>query len=241
MIKLIAFDLGETLINYKGLSLDWSSHYEKALRYACDNLSIVCNDSMISNASLILLKYNTRINPRSEEVSAQFIFSGILKILKSGGEGNEPFVEKFFEYFQRESEPEDSALELLRYLKNQKIKTAVLTDVPYGMPKEFVLKDLKSLDGFIDLTVTSEEVGFRKPETIGLTSIMNHFQTLAAETIYVGNERKDIEMADTLGVFSVLLKKGGVIPDWGQQKSISKLIEIKSLFYSAGVKFTPRL
>jgi len=70
MIKLIAFDLGETLVNYKGLALDWSSHYNKALKYACDGLSIVYDDTLISEASSILLKYNTRINPR-EEVSAQ--------------------------------------------------------------------------------------------------------------------------------------------------------------------------
>jgi putative hydrolase of the HAD superfamily len=229
MIKLIVFDLGETLINYKSVPLNWSSHYSKALEYAFECSRIPFTNKLIDDASSILLKYNTRVNPRRKEISAEVIFEEILNEIEQ--ENKKYFMEKFFEYFQRETEIENTALDLLPFLKADGIKTAVLTDVPYGMPKKIVQKDLTALYGYLDLVLTSVEVEFRKPETIGLEIIMNKFNANETETIYVGNEKKDMELANAIGVFSVLLKGSGETPDWEQKKTISKLLEIKLLLH----------
>jgi putative hydrolase of the HAD superfamily len=228
--KLFVFDLGETLINYKGVSLNWSTFYNDALRLASKACNITYNENTLAEARQILLEYNTRINPRIEEVSADVIFSKIISLFKIPGTSLKLFIEKFFEYFQREAEPENTALELLLYLKQNNINTAVLTDVPYGMPKYLVEKDLGVLKQYIDLLVTSVDIGFRKPSPQGLEFILNHFGVKSGETIFVGNEKKDIETAKEMDVYSVLLNRESDPPEWGQDRTISKLIDIKNYF-----------
>ncbi len=227
MIKLVIFDLGETLIFYNGLALDWSSHYEKVLRAVCKMLSIELDDIKIKQIISILYKYNTRVNPRTNEVSANQIFNEALSSANIDAGYLNSFIKEFFKYFQRKTEPEETAVELLTYLKESKVNTAVLTDVPYGMPKELVMEYLKPLHKHLDAVLTSVEVGYRKPLALGLQMLLEKFNCKNSETIYIGNEKKDIELAKGVGVFSVLMNANKETLDWGQDKTISKLIELR--------------
>ena len=234
-LKLVVFDLGETLINYKDVPLNWSAHYNNALQLACKVCNIAYNENTLAEACQILLKYNTRINPRIKEVSANVIFNEIISLFNIPETSLELFVEIFFEYFQREAEPEETSVELLCYLKKKNIKTAVLTDVPYGMPKYLVEKDLSALRPYIDLLVTSVDIGLRKPMPKGLEFILNHFKISPDETIFIGNEKKDIETANSMNIYSVLLSLEKNPPQWKQRKSIKELIELKSLLHEKGL------
>lgn len=229
MIKLVIFDLGETLIFYNGLALDWSSHYEKVLRTVCNKFSIELDDKKIKQIISILYKYNTRVNPRTNEVSANQIFNEALSSANIDAGCLDSFIKEYFKYFQRKAEPEVTANKLLASFKKKNIKTAVLTDVPYGMPKELVMEDLKPLHKYFDAVLTSVEVGSRKPTTGGLQLILKKFSCKQTETVYVGNEKKDIEMANKLGVFSVLINNNNRLHNWGQKRTISRLIELKEL------------
>ncbi|MBN2626568.1 MAG: hypothetical protein JXA95_07875 [Spirochaetales bacterium] len=120
--KLLIFDLGNTLVRYRGVSLNWSEHYEKALSEALSQQGIGYTDKRMDSAKDIPMFYNTRINFRTFEIE------------------------------------EGETLEMLRAMGH---KTAVLTDVPYGMPKTFVMDDLGELSGSIDYVLTSCEVGHR--------------------------------------------------------------------------------
>jgi len=229
MIKLVVFDLGETLIFYKGLALNWSEHYCCALEKSFQELSFKTDSEKIKQASSILSKYNTRNNPRTEEISSYKIFSEILSALNLDTNLIDPFTKEFFKYFQRKTEPEETAIELLSILKEKNIFTAVLTDVPYGMPKDLVLEDLKPVSNYIDFVLTSVEVGKRKPSTAGIKIILNKFSCASSETLMVGNEKKDIDTAISAGLIPVLLSKDESIKDWGQHKTISKLIDLFQL------------
>ncbi len=229
MIKLVIFDLGETLIFYKDLSLDWSAHYENAVKTAAENSSLQLSSSQLYEASKILLKYNTRINPRINEIPAEIIFNEILNALDINKYFLTSFIESFFKYFQRKAVPEETVAELLSFLKAKNITTAILTDVPYGMPKYLVMKDLGSLADKIDFVLTSSEVGFRKPSVTGINFLLSKFNCNAKETIMVGNEKKDIKTANTAGVFSILISKEKSVQTFGQAKTINKLSEIKNL------------
>ncbi len=227
MIKLVIFDLGETLIFYNDFPLDWSSHYETALKTVCNNLSIGFDETKIKTASSILYKYNTRVNPRTTEVSSDQIFLEIFREANIDEVYLDSFIKEFFKYFQRKAEPEKTALELLTFLKQKNINIAVLTDVPYGMPKDLVMEDLKPLNSYIDFVLTSVEAGTRKPSTAGHQMLLDRFDCKNSEAVYVGNEKKDIDMAKNAGVFSVLIDSDGKTPDWGQNKTISKLSDLK--------------
>jgi putative hydrolase of the HAD superfamily len=226
MIKLIIFDLGETLIFYKGLPLNWSDHYSRAFENTFNELSIKPDPEIIKIASSILLKYNTRINPRTEEINSNKIFSEILSSINLDINLVDSFTKEFFKYFQRTIEPEETAIELLSALKEKNIFTAVLTDAPYGMPKDLVLKDIKPVSNYIDFVLTSVEVGKRKPSTAGIEIILNKFNCASSEAIMVGNERKDIETAAAARIISILLLKDESRKDWGQTKTISRLIDL---------------
>ena len=43
----------------------------------------------------------------------------------------------------------------------------MLTDVPYGMDREFVLEDCRPIIDHIDVLLTSVDVGYRKPHVEG--------------------------------------------------------------------------
>ncbi len=224
--RLYVFDLGETLVNYRGIPLNWRAHYIDALQFACSAAGIETDERKITRASSELLKYNTRVNPRPEEVAAEIVFEEIFRIFEATDEIKKLLIEKFFEYFQRKTEPEETAEELLDLLKEKKAKIAVLTDVPYGMPKYLVEKDLGKLLTNIDLLVTSVDAGHRKPSTKGLELILQNFGVESSETIFVGNEEKDIETANSLKVYSVLLCQEINPPNWRQSRTIKKLIEL---------------
>ena len=66
----IAFDVGETLIQYEGLALDWSEHYRPALRQALSGTGVTADEDTVASAIEILMFYNTRKNPRVFEVEA---------------------------------------------------------------------------------------------------------------------------------------------------------------------------
>jgi len=221
--------LGETLIFYKDLSLDWAEHYENAFKFAAANSSLELSSSQLHEASNILLKYNKRRNSRINEIPAEIIFNDVLSSINISNNFLNSFIVGFFNYFQRKTEPEETAFELLSFLKRNNIATAVLTDVPYGMPKHLVLKDLESLAGKIDYVLTSSEVGFRKPSVKGIEFLLNKFNCEAKDAIMVGNEKKDVETANAAGVFSILLTKEKLFQNLGQSKTINKLIDIKEL------------
>jgi FMN phosphatase YigB (HAD superfamily) len=85
---------------------------------------------------------------------------------------------------------------------------------------------LKPVSNYIDFALTSVEVGKRKPSTAGIEIILNKFNFTSSETILIGNEKKDIDTAIAAGIIPVLLSKDDSIKDFGQHKTISKLIDL---------------
>ncbi|MDC7222209.1 MAG: HAD-IA family hydrolase [Spirochaetales bacterium] len=223
-MKLIIFDLGNTLIQYEDLSLNWSDHYIRALESGLNRQGISSTPIQMKQALSILSFYNTRENIRTFEVEEGEVLNKVAKVFSAE---EKAMGEDFFGYFQRKTRTEKTAQKSLAELQKRGIKTAVLTDVPYGMPKSFVLDDLKDLRKHLDLILTSCETGFRKPETRGIELIQSHFGTGKEDTCYVGDEQKDILCAQKARITSILISPNP--SDWGQTHSISRIEEILNL------------
>jgi putative hydrolase of the HAD superfamily len=180
-----------------------------------------------------LEEYNTRINPRTAEVSSDVIIGRVLESWGlSASQHLSVATERFFAFFQRQAAIYDDSLTVLETLKRKGISTGILTDVPYGMKKEFVERDLNSvgiLNHYIDVLLTSVDVGHRKPEPMGYVRLAHELGVEPCEMIYVGNERKDIEGANAAGVYSILIAREDEPDKWGQQKSVKSLHEIMQL------------
>lgn len=222
MIKVVAFDVGHTLVNYNN-PLNWASLYRPALSKVSTNCNLDLSDGMIDHAVKILTKYNTRLNYREIEVTSDTIFSEIMAAWNCENINIHVVKVAFYSFFQTNAYPFFEAVETLKALKNKGIKIGVLTDVAYGMDNEFALKDLDMLSTYIDLILTSVDVGYRKPNKEGFLKIVRYFDISPNEMIYVGDEEKDITGANSIGAVSVLINRGDTVKAFNQNHTISSL------------------
>jgi putative hydrolase of the HAD superfamily len=230
-MKAIGFDLGDTLIYYKNVPLNWEKLYSEALLKVVDCCNLVINEKMLFDAEHILAKYNTRLNPRIEEIDANKIFTEILLKWNFNVEKNLVLSQEvFFEFFQKKVSLYDDTIPILAYLKNRNLKIGILTDVPYGMNKQYVNRDIELISEYIELALTSVEVGRRKPCSKGYLELAKFLKVEPYEMIYVGNEEKDIIGANNAGIYSVLINRDDKAIFSGEKLRITSLLELKSLF-----------
>lgn len=229
-MKAIGFDLGHTLIFYEDVPLNWKSLYKEALSNTLQKCGYGDTLERISIGEEILSKYNTRINYREVEVSSDVIFSEIIEKWELSKEILLPnFKTNFFKFFQRNVLLFPETISSLKTLKEIGIKSGILTDVPYGMDKEFVLSDVEPFKEWIDVLLTSVEVGYRKPNVHGYMKLADELGVKPENMIYVGDEPKDILGANNVGMLSVLVERDGSYKDFNQKKTIKDLSELINL------------
>lgn len=229
-MKAIGFDLGHTLVFYEDVPLNWKCLYKEALSNTLLNCGCEETIDRIAVGEEILSKYNTRINYREIEVSSDVIFSEIIGRWKLSKEILLPvFKKNFFMFFQRNVLLFPEAISVLKTLKEMGIKTGILTDVPYGMDKEFVLSDVGPFKELIDVLLTSVDVGYRKPNVQGYIKLADKLGVKPEDMIYVGDEPKDILGANNIGMLSVLIERGSNNSDFNQKKTIKDLKELINL------------
>lgn len=244
----IGFDLGETLLTYAEAPLNWVTLYRPALMKVASALETVVTETQINAAESVLASYNTRLHPRIQEVTSEEIFSQALRTWPVNSvQAREGAIEAFFGFFQQSLRAYDDTLSVLHLLRSRGVSIGILTDVPYGMPREFVRRDLAvtGVAPLIDVLLTSVEVGFRKPAPAGFHRLASALEVDATEMIYVGNEPKDIAGANAAGMASVLIdreKKGARL---GQTETVHSLLTILELLAQAraeqAVESRPRM
>ncbi len=208
MIRAVGFDLGDTLLFYEDIPLNWASLYPPALRAVAQACAILPTEGQLRAACDLLRRFNTRVHPRTNEVAAEDIFGPLLKSWSSDSEESvAKAVEAFFGFFQQRMRPFPETRKVIRALRNDGFGIGILTDVPYGMPLRFVQHDLfeSGLTELVDVVVTSTCAGARKPETAGYFALMERLQVRSDEIVYVGNEPKDILGANRAEIASVFL------------------------------------
>jgi putative hydrolase of the HAD superfamily len=228
-IRGIGFDLGDTLIFYDGLPFSWASLYPAALRRVADACKVAPAPEQFAAAEQVLARYNTRITPRSYEVSAEEILSLVLRCWDLAAAPHLPGAnEAFFTFFQQKLIAYPDTIPTLTSLRERRTPVGILTDVAYGMPREFVQRDLDGagISDLFDVLLTSLDVGVRKPDPAGYLALAERLGVAPQEMLYVGNEPKDIIGACRAGVTAVLLDRAGGGGNHGQQFTVSTLTNI---------------
>lgn len=228
-LKAIAFDLGDTLVEYEGVPLSWEAHYPDALVNLATFLRITLSPEQIECACSVLRGYNTRLNPREKEVSFSQIMRDILQCFNRVAELDEiACATAFFRVFRQRLRCFPDVKPALQTLREKKFKIGIFTDVPYGMPRKLVLDDINgsSLSNFFDVLLTSRDVGFRKPAVATLQSVARVLACEPGEMAYVGNEKKDIVVARAFGCCSILIDRDRHGNDWEQDRTITSLSEL---------------
>lgn len=230
--KALGFDLGDTLVEYEGVPLSWEPQYPEAIARLAKVAGISPTDQQLVAGIAVLRKYNTRLTPREVEVSFADILCDLEKVFNCAWPTAELIsATAFFELFRQKLRAFPDAASTLRSLRAQGLRIGVFTDVPYGMPRPLVDEDLR-LSGIseeIDVVLTSREAGYRKPARQTLQVLADRLRARPEEMAYVGNERKDIQVALAFGCEAILLARSGVAPVWGQHRTIRSLSELCDL------------
>lgn len=228
-MQAIAFDLGDTLIEYAGLPPSWAQYYGEALTALAGHLGVTPHPGQIGRGSAVLRGYNTRLHPREREVSFATILAELLPCFGVTKAVDElACARAFFDVFRKRLHCFDDVKPALEGLKARGQKLGVFTDAAYGMPREFIIEDIQlaGLDGFFPAIFTSVDVGFRKPAAETLQRVARELGSKPRDLIHVGNEEKDVLAAKAAGCRSVVIDRNDQRPSWGQDRTIKSLLEL---------------
>lgn len=222
----VGFDLGETLARYAGLPLSWHTLYRAALVRVAEVCSRPLTDADIESGEQVLARYNTRLHPRLDEVASDQVLGDVLAAWGIAGVfGMDDVEDAFFGFFQQTYAVYPDAVPALQRLRGRGVRIGVLTDVPYGMPRRFVERDLGPIAQDVDVSLTSVEVGCRKPHPSGYLTLAEKLGVAPSRMAYVGNE-KDIVGANSAGMISVLIDRDGCGADYGQARTVASLKDL---------------
>lgn len=221
-IKVIAFDIDGTLMEYRNMPNVWIDYYKTGFEFVRDKLGLALSDSDISKSVEALKGYNPRVKYREEDIAPEVIFGDVC------ADWNCPVsLEKVIDIFYRSMGlipyiyPETTAV--LEKLRSQGYGIATLTDVATGMPDELHKSYFPELMPYFDMYVSSLSCGCRKPNPKGLRDIAEHFGISPDEMIFIGDEEKDIIVAKRFGCGSVLIDRKGRGEQFGQDYTVTDL------------------
>lgn len=223
-MKVIVFDIGGTLMEYKGMPLSWLDFYRRAFEYVRCELNLDITDGDIDKSFEVLKKYNPRINYREVDYTPEVIFSESTAHWQ-GDFAISDVIDKFYASMNLTAYIYPEAIPFLEKLKERGYKIAALTDVATGMPDKLHKSYFPELLPYFDLYVSSISCGWRKPNPKGLQDIAEHFDVGANEMIMIGDEEKDIKTAKRFGCEAVLIDRRNEDVNFGQDDTIQVLDE----------------
>ncbi len=224
-MKVIVFDIGGTLMEYKGMPLSWLDYYKTAFEFARSKLRLCITDDDIDKSYEVLKSYNPRINPREHDVLPEVIFSEATAHWQ-GDFAVSDVIDKFFASMNLTAHIYSETIDFLEQMKAQDYKIAALTDIAIGMPDEMHKSYFTDLIPYFDMYVSSISCGYRKPNPKGLQDIADYFGVNADEMIMIGDEEKDIKTAKRFGCRSVLIDRQGRNIDLEQDDTVTNLNEL---------------
>lgn len=225
-IRAIGFDLGDTLLFYRDTPMSWVALYSDALAAVAEICKAQPSAEQITRAKEILTQHNTRVVPRTKEIPAEKIFSSILEAWElEPSQHTDAAIEAFFTFFQQRMSPYPETVHVLETLRARGFPTGILTDVPYGMPRTFVQRDVTGagMTELFDVLLTSVEAGTRKPEPTGYLELAKRLGVTTREMLYVGNEPKDVIGAKQAGAWSAFLDRNRTNANHGQDFTLCAL------------------
>jgi HAD superfamily hydrolase (TIGR01549 family) len=191
--KGIIFDLDNTLYDYDRCH-DFS--LEKVFEYIQLNYNKQC--SQIYNKVSKELK--NEVGPTASSHNKSIYFKHLLEHLTISLSVLPIIEELYWKHFYESMVCYTNVREFIEWNKQQGKKIGVLTD--YETQYQIVkLKQLGILD-YIDVVVTSEEVGIEKPSVQMFQTILHKLNLQPEHVIMIGdNYKKDIEGANQVGIY----------------------------------------
>ena len=198
MIKAVVFDLGGTLMEYKGMPLNWGEFYYKGFQNVSVANGLNLTDDEITRSVDILKAYNPRNSGRENEIAPEVIFADAVSGWKTKPDISKLIID-FFEGLTLDASIFDHSKDLIMECREKGLRVACLTDLPNGMPDCLFRNAITELEPLFDLYVSSQICGYRKPNARGLEYIADQFGIAVSELLFVGDEKKDELTAENAG------------------------------------------
>jgi len=230
-LQVIVFDLGGTLMEYKGMPHSWVEYYEDAFKAVNLEFKLDLTEKDIQKSCEILKSKNARVIYREIEYTPNDIFSAVTEHWNKKVD-LDAIINSFYKGHELKPAIYDDTLVCLDYLKEKGIKIATLTDLPTAMPDEIFKQDIAELLEYFDLYVSSLTCGYRKPNKNGLMFISEHFNVNIQDLIFIGDEEKDVIAAKNAKCISILINRSAKELDqinYGQDFTITSLSELREL------------
>lgn len=231
-IEAVAFDLGETLIYFEGVPLNWQPLYREALAAVAVGCGVEADEGSVAAAEAALARHNGRLNPRTVEVTTAQVFTDVLTALGASCDHIDAAAEAFFEVFVMKRACYTDSAATLDALRARDLRLGLLTDVPYGMPRAVARRLVGDLEPYFDTWLTSVEAGYCKPDPRGLLLLADRLGVAPSAMAYIGNEPKDVAAAKAAGMIAVLVDRIGALPALGADVRVRDLYSLLPLFSS---------
>lgn len=193
-MKIVVFDLGGTLMEFKGMPPVWIDYYKTGFENVNKALGLNLTEEEINHSVEIMTSYNPRVNYREIEVTPEEIFTSVISKWSVDVNVND-VINAFFEGINANAIIYDYAFDMINDFKSKGYKVACLTDLPNGMPDYVFKKPIQDLINELDLYVSSQSCGYRKPNKFGLEFIAEHFDINVKDLLFIGDEEKDKQAA----------------------------------------------
>ena len=241
LMEAVLFDLGHTLIDYY---CDWRGPEQRGVERIYRVVSEmspapVDRNEFTADLTERLVRARERKKEDMVEVPLTELLGGCLERYRCLDEVTlHEGLEIFYGVLLEERELVPGAVELLESLKERGLTIGLISDVAFGLPSEFPLRDIRhfGLDQYFDDMVFSTDVGLRKPHPKVFKIALSNLGVSASDAMYIGNSLyHDIKGAKGVGMKAVLKRsvfcvhEDGVEPD----HTVSQLREIESLINAA--------
>jgi FMN phosphatase YigB (HAD superfamily) len=210
-VRAVLFDLGNTLVSYYAAP-DFPPILRKCLRRCLEVLGprVGTDEAELFQRALALNaeRADLAVWPLAERLAILF-----------GTCASEPapveLVKSFLEPIFATAIVDPDALPVLATLRSAGIRTAIVSNTPWGAPGDLWRAELgrHNLLPAVDAAVFCVDVGYRKPHPAPIEYALKLLGVSAAEAIFVGDDpRWDVAGAERAGVRPILLARQPVEP-----------------------------
>lgn len=224
-IKVIVFDIGGTLMEYKNMPNVWIEFYKSGFLNVKNKLNLPLTDYDIELSIKKLKEFNPRVNYREIDYSPEYIFD-VATAHWNCKFNLDTVINTVFLSMNLTPYIYPETIGVLNKLKENKYRIAVLTDVATGMPDKLHKSFLTELLPYFDIYVSSSSCGYRKPNPKGLQDIADYYGAACEEMIFIGDEEKDIKTAKRYGCKSMLIDRHNSLNNFNQDYTINNLNEL---------------
>ena len=210
-MKAAIFDLGHTLIDYNH---DWRGPEKKAIERTYALLkerhpSPPDKEAFTSHLGAMLENARRKKWSTLREIELESLLKDCLSHFQCNGDRDliDDALDRFYISIAEYRRLYPGTDEMLRRLKRNGYRIGLISDVAWGLPSRFSMKDIDHFDlgHFFDDMIFSTDTGYRKPCHRLFEMALDNLGTKAEESMYIGNSlQADVKGAKDAGLKAIL-------------------------------------